>query len=122
MTATTDIPPILHDKATAFKITDEPFGIPITIESRGDGNWVILLGSMNCMSKGGELGPEPMPSSRSEMFLSDFRYDLDTAVELCNEYNLWDAKWENGAGYVSDKFNMSKAKNWEGQAWEGFDL
>jgi len=104
------IPEKLQDKATRFNVTSAPHGIPITIERRDrvEDVWVIMLGN-EALSIDGKVKYEPMPSHREDDFLSQFRYTLDKAVELCNYYNLWEAEWRNGPGYVSNKFNMLEA-------------
>jgi hypothetical protein len=51
----------------------------IYIEDRGDDRWAITRDSSACLNTDGQWECEPMPSSRTDDFLSRCRYSLDEA-------------------------------------------
>jgi len=53
----------------------------ITVEFRDAGSWAVLDGR-HCLNRDGGWEREPLPSSRTDEFMSRCRFSLDEAVEL----------------------------------------
>jgi hypothetical protein len=53
----------------------------ITVEHRGDGRWAVL-DSRWCLGKDGEWDFEVLPSERTDEWLAEHRFDLDTALAM----------------------------------------
>jgi len=69
-------------KAMALGLAVRSFSIgDIAVEFRGLGSWAVLDGG-HCLNRDGGWEREPLPSSRTEEFMSRCRFSLDEAVEM----------------------------------------
>lgn len=56
----------------------------VTVERRGPNSWAVKVGAY-VYNAAGESDYEPLPSSRTEEWLAEFRHDLDTALEAARK-------------------------------------
>lgn len=104
----------LYSRADRFRVSPPGERMPFYIEKRSidDENttaWTIAFPTRVCLNKQGELERESLPSSRPDDFIERTRYSLKEAVNLCDRYQLWEARWRNGPGYESPVWNMMDA-------------
>lgn len=80
--------PTVH--VTSYAVSCLPEDDPATrhftlkIEYRGAGRWAVL-DSPFCLNASGEWDYEHLPSERTEEWLTEHRFDLDTALRLAKE-------------------------------------
>lgn len=96
-------------KATVYTVTSElPEGhsayssLLVTVEYRGRGTWVILNGGY-ALGHAGEWDYEPQPSSRTDEWLEEYRWDdlqvaLDAAVVAASKVTV---RGLNAAGLLA---------------------
>jgi len=78
---------ILVQLATSFNIDTV---LDVTLEKRSESTWAIVQGQHTVLVKNEELGSfehEPMPSSRSEEFIKNSRFD--SVQEAIMYYHEW---------------------------------
>ncbi|MEV6547942.1 hypothetical protein AB0M57_04440 [Streptomyces sp. NPDC051597] len=56
----------------------------ITVEHRGGASWAVLDGPF-CLGLDGDWEYEPLPSNRTDEWISTHRFDLKTALELAKQ-------------------------------------
>ena len=56
----------------------------VKVERRGPGSWAVIHLS-RCLHRSGRWDHEPLPSSRTQRWLSSHRFDLETALKLAKK-------------------------------------
>ncbi|MET9957389.1 hypothetical protein ABZ135_38340 [Streptomyces sp. NPDC006339] len=87
MTGTT--PPVLVE-VTRYEVSVLPFNdinrptFTITVEARGNGVWAVCR-HRQCIDTNGNWSWESIPSERTDEWLAQHRFDLDTALNLARK-------------------------------------
>lgn len=69
--------------ATRFQIEED-----VSIEKRGASSWCVKVFDTSVLDKDLNRLYEPMPSNRTEEFISSTRFTLDEAFEIATAYVL----------------------------------
>ena len=76
---------ILSQYATRFQIAED-----IAIEKRGEGKWCVQVFGGTVLDRDLNRHYEPMPSSRTEEFITATRFTLEEAFDIAQRYNQVD--------------------------------
>lgn len=71
----------LLEFATRFELTDE-----VALQKRGNNRWAVNVFGGSVLDKDMNRHYEPMPSSRTEEFISATRFSLEDAYTLARKY------------------------------------
>ncbi|MET9953531.1 hypothetical protein ABZ135_18540 [Streptomyces sp. NPDC006339] len=82
-------PPVLVE-ATRYEVSVLPFddinrgSFTISVEARGEGRWAVSR-HRQCLDANGNWSWESIPSERTDDWLAQHRFDLDTALSLARK-------------------------------------
>lgn len=71
----------LISTAIAFEISPD-----VVVEKRGNDTWCVKIFGSTVLDKNLQRHHEPMPSNRSDEFISKTRFTLDTAIDLAYKW------------------------------------
>jgi hypothetical protein len=81
-------------------------GTAITLETRGNGRWAVVLGN-RCLNLDGDFEYEPRPSSRDEYFIKRTRFpDANDALKALK--SLWPRVSQNPEVFNLSGFRMDE--------------